>query len=138
MRIRKLTVMGAVLVAAITLAGRVSAQQPQPTRVLGTVTAIDANHIEVTPPGGQKQSILLSKETRYFRGKNPASLAAIQVGTGVMVAYAEEGGKKTAQQVRLRTPRPATGSAAAASPVSAQAKEPPKPAPAAVQPTKKK
>ena len=77
-------------------------------KVMGTVTAVDANQVEVKDKDGKMVSIALTPTTKYLKsgattGAKPqaASLADVKVGLRVVVAVSEEGEKMTAKEVML-------------------------------------
>jgi len=89
------------IVMALMLAGRLLAHEGHEHKVMGTVAAVDASHLELTTPEGEKVDILLSKETKFFRGKEAATAGDVKPGLRVAVTFEEAGGKKTAHAVRL-------------------------------------
>lgn len=70
-------------------------------KVMGVVTAIDATHVEVDTKDGKKDSVLLSKDTKFMKGKRPATAADVKVGHRVVLTVAEAEGKRTAREVTL-------------------------------------
>lgn len=77
-------------------------------RVLGTVDAIDATHIEVTAQDGKKESYSLTKQTRYLKGTVAAKASDVTVGRRVALSVVEEGGQKTVSEVTLAGDAPAS------------------------------
>jgi hypothetical protein len=69
--------------------------------VMGTVTALDAKHLEVKTAEGKIVSIQFTKETKYFQDKTPVKEPKIEVGSRVVVDVAGEGGGLTAKEVRI-------------------------------------
>lgn len=77
-------------------------------KVMGTVTAVDASHLEVKDKAGKTVSIALTAETKYRKpgatATAPAQAAAaadVKVGQRVVVSVKEEGEKMTATEVML-------------------------------------
>ena len=70
-------------------------------KVMGTVMVVEKAHLEVETSDGEKVSILLNEETKYLRGKLPATVEDIKVGDRIVVTVAEEGGTQTALEVLL-------------------------------------
>ncbi len=70
-------------------------------RVMGTVTAIDSDRIEVETMDGERLSAHLSDDTKYFKGDVPATAADLQVGIRAVLFLADEDGNKTVREVRL-------------------------------------
>lgn len=63
--------------------------------VLGTVTAIDAQHIEVKTPKGATVSVNLTKQTRFKMKGNPKSTELPSIGDRVVIeATRDEKDKK--------------------------------------------
>ena len=54
-------------------------------RIMGTVTARDAKHIEVKTPGGENLSIAITPKTTATRDKRKVPLSEVQVGRRVVV-----------------------------------------------------
>jgi hypothetical protein len=55
-------------------------------KIMGTVTARDAKHIEVKTPSGENLSIAITPKTTATRDKRKVPLAEVQVGRRVVVA----------------------------------------------------
>ena len=54
-------------------------------RIMGTVTARDAKHLEVRTPSGEILSIAITAKTTATRSKRRVPLAEVQVGRRVVV-----------------------------------------------------
>ena len=54
-------------------------------RIMGTVTARDAKHIEVKTPSGEVLSIALTAKTTAVRNKKKVDMKEVQVGRRVVV-----------------------------------------------------
>lgn len=67
--------------------------------VLGTVTAIDATHIEVKTPKGQSVSVRLTDKTRYKAKGKPKTMEAPSVGDRVVIEATKDGDVLTATEV---------------------------------------
>ena len=61
--------------------------------VLGTIMAIDANHVEIKTPKGQSVNVQLNRQTRYRDESNPRGANRPAVGDRVVIA-ATKGEKK--------------------------------------------
>ncbi|MGQ0810545.1 MAG: DUF5666 domain-containing protein [Nitrospiraceae bacterium] len=70
--------------------------------VMGTVTAIDATHVEVKAPKGKMVSVTLTPKTRY-RSKGGA-LTRPQVGDRVVIEAFKDGATLTAMEIQFATP----------------------------------
>ena len=97
---RRLTVM-ILLFVAVTIPARLLAHEGHEHKVMGTVTAVDADQVEVAMTDGKKATILLSKGTKYLKGKAPITAAEIKVGERIVVVVTEKDGKKMAKEVHL-------------------------------------
>lgn len=72
------------------------AQAADPLHVLGTVTTIDATHVEVKTAKGQVVSVLLNKQVRFQNKKNPKSVDPPAVGDRVIIEATRDKQKVTA------------------------------------------
>jgi hypothetical protein len=79
------------------------------THVMGTLTALDARHIEVKTKEGKTVSILLSKDTKYQKGNSTAAFSDIQIGQRVFVEATGKGDKMTASEIHLAPAKPEKG-----------------------------
>lgn len=95
--------MAVVLAFALALfaAGPARAHEGHEHRVMGTVAAIDAKHIEVTTKDGHRTTIQLNAETRFLRGESPTTLDGVKVGERVVVTTVEKQEKMIARAVLL-------------------------------------
>ena len=71
------------------------------THVMGTVTALDTDHIVVKNTEGATTSIGLTDETKYRRGKTAASRADVQIGDRVVAEAIKRGDRLVASEVRF-------------------------------------
>lgn len=55
-------------------------------KIMGTVTARDATHVEVRTPSGENLSIAITPKTTATRNKRRIPLSEVQVGRRVVVA----------------------------------------------------
>jgi hypothetical protein len=93
-------------VALIGLPGRLLAHEGHAHKVMGTVVAIDATHIEVDTKEGKKESHPLTKDTKFLRGKVPAVAGDVKPGARVVVTVVEKDGKKSVTEVLLAEAKP--------------------------------
>ena len=89
------------LFVALAFVAQLLAHQGHEHKVMGTVAAVDATHVEIETKDRKKTSIVLNEKTKYLKGKTPAVAADIKVGDRIVVTVIEEGGKKTAREVLL-------------------------------------
>lgn len=107
---RRLAIMIPVI-AVLASAGPLTAHEGHAHKVMGTVAAIRAvshptanTHLDVKTKEGQTVTIELREGTKYVKGAKgtePASLSDIVTGARVVVSVTDEGGTKTANEVRL-------------------------------------
>jgi len=53
--------------------------------LMGTVTAVDAAHLELTTTDGKAASVAITRDTKVFKGKTQAKVADIKKGARVMI-----------------------------------------------------
>lgn len=103
-------VLGVALVAALAIPRYTFAHEGHVHKVMGTVTALHENHLEVKATDGKTSMITLNEKTRVLRGKIKAKALDIKSGERVVVTATEKKGKDgksvlIATEVRL----PGTG-----------------------------
>ncbi len=74
--------------------------------IMGAVTAVDANHVEVKTPNGQTVSVHLSRDSKYFKGSAAATLEDVKVGLRVVLHVKGNGKDLMALEVRLPPGQP--------------------------------
>jgi hypothetical protein len=105
--VRRIIVVGLSLAAALLFSGRLQAHEGH--KVMGTVTAVDASHVELKDQAGKTVSIALTSETKYRKhaaagtASADAAAADLKVGQRVAVSVSHEGEKMTATEVVLGT-----------------------------------
>ncbi|MCM3879986.1 MAG: hypothetical protein ND807_07755 [Vicinamibacterales bacterium] len=78
---------GPALAAAIVFCGvQVLAHDGHVHKIMGTVTAKDAKHLEVKTPSGENLSIQIDAKTFATRAKQKVSLDEVKTGARVVVA----------------------------------------------------
>jgi hypothetical protein len=92
---------GAMALVALAWAGQGLAHEGHAHKVMGTVAAIDASHVEVDTAGGKRESYPLTPETKYLKGTTAAALADVQVGARVVLSIVEKDARKTVTEVRM-------------------------------------
>ncbi len=88
--------------------------------VLGTVTAIDASHIEVKTPKGATVSVNVTKDTRFKEKNKPKSTDMPAVGDRVVIEATKDNKVLTATEVHF-----SAGKRAAPAPTGGEAPAPP-------------
>ncbi len=74
--------------------------------VLGTVTAIDATHVEVKTPKDGTVSVYLTKTTHYLAKGKPGSPSLPQVGDRVVIETTKTGEALTATEIQFSSVKP--------------------------------
>lgn len=99
-------IVGAVLVVALAIPGYTLAHEGHAHKVMGTVTTLHENHLQVKATDGKTSTITLNEKTKILRGKAKVKVDDIKPGERVVVTAMESKGKdgKTtmvATEVRL-------------------------------------
>jgi hypothetical protein len=76
----------ALSIALVGMAAGVAAHDGHVHKIMGTVMARDAKHIEVKTPSGENLSIAITAKTTATRDKRKVPLSEVQVGRRVVVA----------------------------------------------------
>ena len=97
---------GGALAAALAIPGYGLAHEGHVHKVMGTVTALRENHLEVTATDGKTSTLTLNDKTRILRGRAKAKADDIKAGERVVVTATETKGKDgkatlVATEVRL-------------------------------------
>jgi len=74
--------------------------------VLGTVTAIDATHIEVKTPKGVSVTVKVTDQTRFTSKAVKRPKGQPQVGDRVVIDVTRDGSDMTATEVQYSNPTP--------------------------------
>ena len=88
----RLFVLGAALLAALAIPGYAIAHEGHVHKVMGTVTALHENHLEVKATDGKTSTITLNEKTRILRGKAKVKVEAVKPGERVAVTATETKG----------------------------------------------
>ena len=96
-------ILSAALVGIWVSAGLAIAHEGHEHKAMGTVSAVDAKHIEVADKDGKKTSFQLTLDTKYLHGTMAAQASHVTVGQRAVVVYVENEKDKTnvARQVLL-------------------------------------
>ena len=89
-----------VLALCLALAGPLLAHGGY-THVIGTVTAMDATHVEVKTRAGKVMSVKLSDGTKFIKSGKAAAASDMQVGERVVIDAKHRGADLEAAEVRL-------------------------------------
>lgn len=85
---------GLLAIAGVLTVG--SIQAGDLLHILGTVTTIDATHVEVKTAKGTVVSVLLNKQVQFKNKNNPKSVAPPEVGDRVIIEATRDKQKVTA------------------------------------------
>ena len=55
------------------------------THLVGTVTAIEGDHIQIKDQAGKVVVVMLQKTTKYLKAEKPSTKAELKVGTRVLI-----------------------------------------------------
>ncbi len=97
----QIRILAAAVLGVALVAGAAAAHEGHDHKVMGTVAAVDAKHIEVTGIHGHKTSIELTPETKYLHGEMAAQLSSVSVGQRVVVVFRQHEKANLAKEVRL-------------------------------------
>ena len=97
---RKTTIVFLLFVALV-LPAPLVAHEDHEHKVMGTVTNVDASHVELETADGKKMSAQFDKKTKFLQGKSPATAADIKVGVRIALKLIEKDGQQIAKEVRL-------------------------------------
>lgn len=90
----------ATVLAVLLCSTAVHAHEGQP-HIMGTVAAIDANHIVVQTTEGKSLSVLVDKNTKYRQGDKTAAATDLKVGDRVVLEVSATGAGQTAREIRF-------------------------------------
>jgi hypothetical protein len=94
---------GQALALAIVFCGvQVVAHDGHVHKIMGTVTARDAKHLEVKTPSGENLSIQIDEKTFATRAKHKISLDEVKKGARVVVAIGNDGQDQLPHRRRWR------------------------------------
>ena len=74
------------------------------THVMGTATAVEADHLGVKTKDGKDVTVLLTPKTQFRRSGPAGTSPSVQVGDRVSIEVTENGKELTAIEVRFATP----------------------------------
>ena len=91
------------LSAALLVPAVVRAHEGHVHKALGTVSAIDGQHVTIKTTDGKSLTVMLDKETTVTRGKSKLDATALKVGERISVDYMEENKMMMAHAIKLST-----------------------------------
>ena len=72
--------------------------------IMGTVTDLDAQHVEVKTKKGKTMSVSVNDKTTYYKGKAAATSADLKVGDRVVVHTTGKEDPLTASEIHFSSP----------------------------------
>lgn len=86
-------IIGAALVAALAIPAYARAHEGHAHKVMGTVTTLHENHLEVKATDGKTSMITLNEKTKILRGNVKVKVEELKPGERVVVTATETKGK---------------------------------------------
>ena len=71
--------------AMLGMTATVVCAQTELTRLIGTVTAIEGDHVQIQDQSGKRVLVMLQKTTKYSKSQKPATKSGLKVGTRVLI-----------------------------------------------------
>jgi hypothetical protein len=96
-------VIGIVLAAALMVPAYTRAHEGHAHKVLGTITASQANRLDVKTREGKTVTIVLNEKTTIVRGKDKVDVGELKAGERVVVDVGAGKEPITAREVKLGT-----------------------------------
>jgi hypothetical protein len=100
----------AIYLAFVTLFCTLAMAHEGHKRYKGKVTAINGQEITVQVENGPAMKVVITSESKLMKGDDEVKLSDLKVGDGVLFHGAEKDGKVEAEELRIRTARPASTS----------------------------
>lgn len=85
-------ILGAALVAALAIPGYTFAHEGHVHKVMGTVTTLHENHLEVKATDGKTATVVLNEKTKLLRGKTKVKVEELKPGERVVITATETKG----------------------------------------------
>ena len=98
---KKSTVAAIVMMAAVILPFSVRAHEGHMHKALGTISAVQGEHVQLKTTDGKALTVMLDKTTEITRGKDKVDATALKVGERISVDYMEENKMMMAQAIKL-------------------------------------
>lgn len=83
-------ILGTALAAALLIPAAARAHEGHAHKVMGTVSALQNNRVELKTPDGKTVTVMLNEKTRFARDRQKADAAAIKVGERIVAEVASE------------------------------------------------
>ena len=96
-------IVGAALIAALGFPVVARAHGAHVHKVMGTVSAIDGNHVTVKTTDGKTVMLMLDAKTKITQGKTTLTPTALKAGARIVAEGTEAKGTVTAKSVQIGT-----------------------------------
>ena len=83
-------VFGVVLAAALAMPIAARAHEGHAHKVMGTVSALQGNRVELKTADGKTVTVVLNEKTKYARGRQKVDATAVKVGERIVAEVASE------------------------------------------------
>jgi hypothetical protein len=109
----KRTILAALvaLVLSFTFSHVAQAHEGHTHKVMGTVSAINGQHIDVKTSDGKTVTVMTDAKTTVTRGKEKLTASAVKVGDRISVDAMQEKDMMMAQAIKLAAATPTTAAA---------------------------
>lgn len=82
--------LASLVAVALVLPAAAWAHEGHAHKILGTISAIQANRVELKTPEGKTVSVVVNAKTTYARGKQKVDVTALKVGERIVAEVASE------------------------------------------------
>jgi hypothetical protein len=79
-----------LVAVALVLPAAAWAHEGHAHKILGTISAIQANRVEMKTPEGKTVAVVVNAKTTYARGKQKVDVTALKVGERIVAEVASE------------------------------------------------
>ena len=83
-------IFGVVLAAALAMPIAARAHEGHVHKVMGTVSALQGNRVELKTPAGKTVTVLLNEKTKFARGRQRVDATAVKIGERIVAEVASE------------------------------------------------
>ena len=86
----KFWIAGIALAAVLSIPALGWSHEGHAHKVMGTVSALQGNRVELKTPEGKTVTVILNEKTKYARGRQKADATAVKVGERIVAEVASE------------------------------------------------
>ena len=83
-------IIGGLLALALIVPAAARAHEGHAHKVLGTISAVQANRVELKTPEGKMVTVTVNAKTTYARGRQKVDASALKVGERIVAEVASE------------------------------------------------